>query len=67
VHVWHTSETTTYIISSVARQYQVLLEAAFPPIEQNLPPFGENSPRFQIFLKLRYFSAIFGLSVKVNS
>jgi hypothetical protein len=43
------------------------LEAAFPPIEQKPTAFGENSPLFQIFIKFRYFSAIFGLFVKVNN
>jgi hypothetical protein len=34
-------------------------EAASPLIEQKLPLFGENTPLFQIYLKSRYFSAIF--------
>jgi hypothetical protein len=36
-------------------------DAASLPTQKNLPLFGENSPLFQIFLKFRYFSAIFGL------
>jgi hypothetical protein len=39
------------------------LDAASPPIEQKSSAFGENSPPFQIFLKFRYVSAIFGLLV----
>jgi hypothetical protein len=36
---------------------------AFPPIQQKSTAIGENSPLFQIFLKIRYFSAIFGIFV----
>jgi hypothetical protein len=34
---------------------------------KNIPLFGDNSPLFQIFLKFRFFSTIFGLFIQLNT
>jgi hypothetical protein len=45
-----------------------VLRWPFRQLSKNLPyRYFANSPPFQIFIKFRYFSAIFGLFVKVNS
>jgi hypothetical protein len=61
-------QSTFHIFSHSGAQRSVLpgLEAAFPPIEKKSTAICRKL-LFQIFLKFRYFSAIFGLFVKVNS
>jgi hypothetical protein len=41
--------------------------AVLPDRTAASPLFGDNSPLFQIFLKFRYFSDIFGLFIQVNT
>jgi hypothetical protein len=38
----------------------------FRQLNQNLPLLGENTPLFQIFYKILYFSAFFGLFLNVG-
>jgi hypothetical protein len=42
------------------------LQAAFPPIEQKSTAIWRKLTAISNFRKFRYFSAIFGLFVKVN-
>jgi hypothetical protein len=46
-------------MSSCSKQCCQVLRRLFRQLNQNLPLVGENTPLFKIFIKFRYFSAIF--------
>jgi hypothetical protein len=48
-------------------QWWRVLRRPLRQLNKNVSLFSKNSPLFQIFIKFRYFSAIFGLFVQVTT